>query len=338
MRIESIRFRNFKLLRDTTLPLEPLTVVVGPNSSGKSTVLEALRLAAGHDVDAFRAGRSFASSEERDLVGLEITLSDAGHAGALIACVEYSSPGRGWHLTQRFHGELPAGFSGRASDFLASFRAYAPVTDRMRSPSELVPSPSLNADGSNLPVVFDSLRDRDPERWERLNRDLALWLPEFDRVLFDTPVPGRRSIALRARQGGARIGAEHLSSGTLLVLALLAILHAEDRPGLVGIEEPEIGIHPRLLRNVRDALLRMAYPAENGEQREPRQVIVTTHSPYLLDLFRDTPENIIVAERADDNVQFHRLVERADIDDILSATPLGEAWYSGILGGVPSAG
>ena len=40
--IESIRFRNFKVLRDATLPLSRCTVLVGPNGSGKTTVLQAL--------------------------------------------------------------------------------------------------------------------------------------------------------------------------------------------------------------------------------------------------------------------------------------------------------
>src|SRR5581483_1447783 len=43
--IESIRFKNFKVLRDTTLPLGRFTLIVGPNGSGKSTVFQALQAA-----------------------------------------------------------------------------------------------------------------------------------------------------------------------------------------------------------------------------------------------------------------------------------------------------
>jgi AAA15 family ATPase/GTPase len=38
---ESIKFENFKTLRDTTLPLSPFTLIVGSNGSGKSTALNA---------------------------------------------------------------------------------------------------------------------------------------------------------------------------------------------------------------------------------------------------------------------------------------------------------
>jgi len=41
--IESIEFSNFKALRKTTLPLSPFTLLLGPNGSGKTTVLQALQ-------------------------------------------------------------------------------------------------------------------------------------------------------------------------------------------------------------------------------------------------------------------------------------------------------
>ncbi len=141
---------------------------------------------------------------------------------------------------------------------------------------------------------------------------------------------------LRSRSEGHTYTASDLSHGTLIALAILTLAYLPEPPKIVGIEEPDRGIHPRLLREVRDALYRLSYPKDHGESREPVQVIATTHSPYFLDLFRDHPEEIVIAERVGEEAKFQRLSDRPDVDEILGDAPLGEVWYSGILGGVPA--
>ncbi len=54
--IESIHFKNFKVLRDATLPLSRITIIVGPNGSGKSTAIEGILGAAGLTPSARRRG------------------------------------------------------------------------------------------------------------------------------------------------------------------------------------------------------------------------------------------------------------------------------------------
>jgi hypothetical protein len=55
-----------------------------------------------------------------------------------------------------------------------------------------------------------------------------------------------------------------------------------------------------------------------------------------VDLFREHPEEIVVCEKTADGVRFRRVSDLPHIDEILGDAPLGEAWYTGILGGVPS--
>ena len=90
-----------------------------------------------------------------------------------------------------------------------------------------------------------------------------------------------------------------VSQGTLLALAILTLAYLPDPPPVVGLEEPGRGIHPRLLREVRDAMYRLAYPESCGEDRDPVQVIATTHPPYMVDLFREHPEEIVIANKVE---------------------------------------
>jgi predicted ATPase len=217
-----------------------------------------------------------------------------------------------------------------------AFRSYALVPDGMRQPAQPSPDAALSVNGSTLAATLDQMRDRDPDALQALTAELARWLPEYDAVLFETPKAGYKTVALRTRVGRHRMGVKQLSSGTLLALGLLTIAHDDTGPGVVGIEEPEAGVHPRLLRDVFDALIRMAYPAENGIDRLPRQVIVTTHSPYFLDLFKDIPDSVVIADRHEDAVTFSRLSDHPDADRIVMTAPLGESWFTGVLGGVPA--
>ena len=68
-------------------------------------------------------------------------------------------------------------------------------------PAELEPDVELSPNGRNLVGVMDSLRDKEPERFEALNKEFGRWLPEFDHILFETPKTGQRAFLLRTRKG-----------------------------------------------------------------------------------------------------------------------------------------
>jgi predicted ATPase len=194
----------------------------------------------------------------------------------------------------------------------------------------------LGPRGQNLAGVLDRLRDETPEVFRALNNEIQRCLPEFDQILFETPDSGSRAFLLRTRHGGHKIPAEDLSQGTLFLIAILTIAYSQEPPPIVCFEDPDRGIHPRLLPEIRDALYRLSHPEAAGEQRQPVQVIVTTHSPYLLDVYRDHPEAVVVAQKTNDGATFERLADREELAELLRDTHLGDAWYSGVLGGIPA--
>ncbi len=90
------------------------------------------------------------------------------------------------------------------------------------------------------------------------------------------------------------------------------------------------------MRELRDALYRLAFPSDFGIKRDPVQVVVTTHSPFFLDLFKDHPEQVIIAEKQKDGTAtFKNLSDDKELRELIGDAPLGEVWYSGVLGGVP---
>lgn len=330
--IESIEFKNFKVLKDAKLPLGPFTLIVGANGSGKSTALQAIRMV--HEFNQYSYSmvahvEAFAEAKPAVEVGLQW-----GSPYNLFLKIKWESSGL---PTPTWGSENGTPFMVKAQAECNRFRVYTLDPRSLPQPVQLTPNLEFSAEEPSLAGFLDRLRDSEPERFEALNEELGRLLPEFDRILFETPKAGHRSFSLRTRNGHHRIPAIDLSQGTLLALALLAIAYQPNPPPLIGLEEPDRGIHPRLLRQVRDALYRLSYPDSFGESREPVQVVATTQSPYFLDEFSDHPEEIVIAEKVGLEAKFSRLMDHPHMEEVLEGTSsLGEVWYTGVLGGVPA--
>jgi predicted ATPase len=334
--IESVEFRNLKALRDTTLPLGRFTLIVGPNGSGKSTALWAL-LAAGNTglLDFNKIATAGVGIDN----SVEVVLNWGEAFAGIQTHARWTPTGsHDWHtiFKHELRPDVDQLLKDELNNILVAVRIYSFDAPSIAAPTALQPQIVLSSNGRNLAGVLDQLRDREPERFDALNEEMCRWLPEFERILFDTPSSGERSFLLRTREGHHKIQASELSQGTLIALAILTLAYIPDPPPIVCLEEPDRGMHPRLLREVRDAMYRLSYPENYGEKRDPVQVIATTHSPYLLDLYKDHPEEIVIAQKVGQEVKFERLSDRDDLDEILRDAQLGDVWYSGVLGGVPS--
>lgn len=137
------------------------------------------------------------------------------------------------------------------------------------------------------------------------------------------PVAGGSLLLYLEEEGGIEIPASRLSDGTLRFISLLVILHDPKPPPLIAIEEPELGLHPDVLRHVAELLM---------EASERTQIVVTTHSRQLVDCLQDDPESIIVCEKHDGESVFERL-DGKRMKLWLEKYSLGELWSKGELGG-----
>jgi predicted ATPase len=325
--IASVAFRNFKALRNTSLRLSPFNLVIGANGSGKTSLIQALqrlrtlaKLPLGNPAAVTRSG------------GPEITIAfDEPHAGvtARLGCVSDVVCD-----LLRVESPSPAEWDAVKAR-LGTMRSYVFDHEAMAAPALSTAGAGLASNGANLPAVLAARRRQAPAEFARLEAELVRLLPEFTGIALHEDAGGRVSLALRIGNAEAPVAADNLSQGVFYLLGILVLSFDPAPPAVVCIEEIDRGMHPRMLREVRDALYRLSYPASFGEARSPVQVIATTHSPYLLDLFREHPEEIVITQKHGHEARFERLADRADLKELLSEGSLGDMWFSGILGGVP---
>ena len=224
--LDSITFQNFKILRNATLPLAPFTLIVGPNGSGKSTALQAL-LAVNRTAPPDFGKVVTAGLEATGNTNVKVTLQwNELHESAVTARIWYRSHEE---LSHTQSSGAPALESQHTlHSLLSSIRVYALDASAIIQPVNLEPDAELAQNGCNLVGVMDSLRDKEPERFEALNAEIGRWLPEFDRILFETPETGQRAFLLRTRKGHNAIPARDLSQGTVLALAILTMAYLPD--------------------------------------------------------------------------------------------------------------
>lgn len=328
--IKRIHFKNFKVLKNTTLPLGKFTLIIGPNGSGKSTAVSALRRMIAMQM-VTRAEVASAGTPPGEPVSIRVEYAPPYEQ--FEALTEWRGPERGTFGVRQLGPTIAVG--NQIAIDLQRIRVYSLEAEQLASSVMPQPAMELGERGEGLAGVLDRLRDQAPERFQAFTEEFTRWLPEFDRVLFDTIAAGQKAVFLRTTLGQHRLPANALSQGTLLALGILTVAYLIDPPPIVAFEEPDRGIHPRLLHDVRDAMYRLAYPEDYGESRPAVQVIATTHSPYMVDLFRDHLEDVVIAEKRSGESKFESVASRPDVNRILEESHLGEAWYTGVLGGVP---
>ena len=137
----------------------------------------------------------------------------------------------------------------------------------------------------------------------------------------------QRAVYLQLTEKNFKVPGWLLSTGTLRLVALLALLRHPDPPPLIVVEEIENGLDPRtihlIVNEIRSAL---------DEQKT--QVVLTTHSPYLLDLL--DLSQIVLVERKDGQPVFSRPIDNKAVQDWAKKFSPGKLYTSGSM--IPSGG
>ena len=169
-----------------------------------------------------------------------------------------------------------------------AFYSFSPDVMRLAQPPD--PGDLLQAEGKNLASVISSLEKRNEASYIQIQKYLKEITPGVEGVERIT-IGNLETLQFRQRVAGQRapwrFPAINMSDGTLRALAVLTALLQGDgtSPSLIGIEEPEIALHPAAAGILWDAI-------QDG--KDLTQVLVTTHSPDLLDR-KDIATDVILA-------------------------------------------
>ena len=172
--------------------------------------------------------------------------------------------------------------------------------------------------GENLANVLSnfSASNRD-----KLTKRLARF---YDGIVgISTPVNDGKVSLLLEESGDRHIPAARLSDGTLRYLSLLTVLLDPHPPPLIGIEEPELGLHPDMVFDLAPLLV---------EASERTQLVVTTHSPTLIDALTDHSSSVVACDKYDGQTRFRRVNPEA-LASWIGDRGLGEVWADGGIGG-----
>ena len=395
--IQSIRLDNLLSYGPDKVEfaLEPLNVLVGPNASGKSNLIEALSLLAGAPgdlQDPIRRGGAvrdwlWKGADQTPTATIEVTLKYPILLKAEAMAMRYRLSftddwGRFRLVDEVLQSEKPMSSDTTEPYYYYRYQGGEPVinvaneaqTDRLEqrlTPEHLRADQSIlsqmkdplsypeltnvswlfqsigffgdwylgrNApprlaqntdayqsvllrDASNLPLVLSDLLNNPTVR-DRILEYMRDFCPSFKNI---TTAVGGGTVQTFFHEDDLHhpVPATRLSYGSLNYLCLLAILCHPNPPGIVCIEEPEVGLHPDVLPDLAKLLV---------EASSRSQLFVTTHSDILVDALTDEPEAVIVCEKVDGSTQLRRL----DADQLkpwLEDYRLGELWTGGHIGG-----
>ena len=209
---------------------------------------------------------------------------------------------------------------GALRRFISSWYLSYLTADNTRGVPEAGPQERLSTTGNNLPNVIQYLKEQHDERLSLVLKKLTQRVPQLEKVDAEVMPDGRLLLQVKDAPFEKPVMAKFASDGTLKMLAYLTLLHDPEPPQLIGIEEPENQLHPRLLPELAEECRAAAAVS---------QLMVTTHSPFFVNSLR--PEETWVVYRGEDGfTRARRASEMKGINEFMvEGAQLGQLWMEG---------
>lgn len=244
-------------------PGSGLTILVGPNNGGKSTILEALRKMLSRGTKSFTEGQRNKNADDRIFLKAQfgenetliVKTIEAGGSEVFQSMTSSKTTDRILILPSRRHFN-PFFSKGSHLDRHSYFNNISEIERR----------------SSSMDIFAQRLFKIQANR-ASFNQVLAKVLDPVPDWHIDLSDSG--SYYLKYNAGGLYHNSEGLGDGLISLLYIIDSLYDSEVEDTIVIDEPELSLHPAIQRNL--AKLFFEYSAN-------RQIIISTHSPYFLNI------------------------------------------------------
>lgn len=193
----------------------------------------------------------------------------------------------------------------------------------VRQPQDMRPATLPGANGEDLVSCLYDLRETDSDRFELVEDTLRAAFPDFEKLSFPPVAAGKLSMTWKDKNFSKPMYVHELSEGTLRFLWLVTLLQSRGLTALTLIDEPEVSLHPELLRLLAELM---------REASKRTQLIVATHSDRLIRFLKS--DEVLVCD-AEDGLTTMTWADKTDLDKWLSEYSLDEVWAMNLIGGRP---
>ena len=277
--ITKLRLKNWKSFKDSTLYIDPLTVLIGVNASGKSNILDAFDFlkklftpsySFTDAVNDIRGGKDWIIRRGETECCLEVFVNENGK--------EYIAK----IIISKTENEIECAVSNDYREIVSkniqNLFVFNPIPEKMRGYSPV--SSELKPDGSNIAGVIAALN---PEEKEKLEAELTKYvspLPEKDIKKIQAVTVGLNNsdamlYCFEEWNPDKAIDARGMSDGTLRFAAIVVALLTAKPHSLLVIEEIDNGLHPSRAKELVKVLKEISI-------KRSVDVLCTTHNPTLI--------------------------------------------------------